>query len=201
MTILYNGDQPFLYIACKWQSIGRGSSGCVSLDKGVSLQFAPGNSLPLDCHSFKSKAGALQQYLNTLDPKPDIIAVQETNGPTKLPGYITYEDPSKKAAATLVRNKIADTQHLTPATEGLRTHAAGDSISLDKTKFQRLCPEHLLSTLHLETRNSVHDTGCTKPRRTEPLVDSRRFQRASSTVGLRVQHQKRTKCCVSDRTT
>lgn len=70
--------------------------------------------LQWNCRSFKGKAGALQQYLNTLNPQPDVIAVQETNGPTKLPGYITYEDPSKKATATLVRNKIAATQHLTP---------------------------------------------------------------------------------------
>lgn len=57
--------------------------------------------------------GELQQYIGSLDTKPDVIALQETNGKVRLPGYVAYSDPSGKATAILIRNNLAATQHLT----------------------------------------------------------------------------------------
>lgn len=73
--------------------------------------------LQWNCRGIKDKSAALQQYLGTLSPPPDIIAVQETNGPTKLPGYVTYTDPSGRSTATLIKSNIAALQHLTPQRE------------------------------------------------------------------------------------
>lgn len=66
-----------------------------------------------NCRGIKEKVGELQQFIATLDPQPDIIALQEVNSRTHLPGYVTYTDPTGKATATLVRKNVAATQHLT----------------------------------------------------------------------------------------
>lgn len=66
-----------------------------------------------NCRGIRDKMGALQQYLETLNPQPEIIALQETNGPARLPGFITYADPSGKSTAILVKGSIAAVQHLT----------------------------------------------------------------------------------------
>lgn len=65
------------------------------------------------CRGIKEKVGELQQFVATLDPQPDIIALQEVNSRARLPGYVTYTDPTGKATATLVRKNVAATQHLT----------------------------------------------------------------------------------------
>ncbi|CAN7976871.1 unnamed protein product [Ixodes persulcatus] len=60
----------------------------------------------------------MQYYLHSTI-KPDIILIQKPNGKTKLPGFISYEDPTGNGTATLVKNNIAATNHIT-AQRGLR---------------------------------------------------------------------------------
>lgn len=45
------------------------------------------------------------------------MALQETNGHARIPGFITYVDPSGKSTAILVKGSIAAVQHLTPRKE------------------------------------------------------------------------------------
>lgn len=70
--------------------------------------------LQWNCRGIKDKHGSLQQYVTSLDPQPDIIALQETNSKPRLPGYITYADPTEKSTAILVKGCVAAIQHLTP---------------------------------------------------------------------------------------
>lgn len=51
--------------------------------------------------------------MNTLENQPAIIALQETNGRPKIPGYVTYTDPTGMGTAILVENHVAATQHVT----------------------------------------------------------------------------------------
>lgn len=69
--------------------------------------------LQWNCRGIKDKQGVLQQYVSSLDPQPEIIALQETNSNPCLPGYITYADPTKKSTAILVKGCVAAAQHLT----------------------------------------------------------------------------------------
>lgn len=42
-----------------------------------------------------------------------MLALQETHGRPRLPGYGTYTEPTEAGTAILVRNNVAATQHLT----------------------------------------------------------------------------------------
>ena len=66
-----------------------------------------------NCRSFANKKGELVQYYQHSTIKPDIILIQEPNGKAKLPGFISYEDPTGRGTATLVKNNIAATHHIT----------------------------------------------------------------------------------------
>ncbi|KAH7974247.1 hypothetical protein HPB49_012727 [Dermacentor silvarum] len=69
--------------------------------------------LQWNCRDFRNKAGELQQQVDSLENKPDVIVLQEINQRTRFPGYVTYVDRTEKGTAALVRNCIAATQHLT----------------------------------------------------------------------------------------
>lgn len=66
-----------------------------------------------NCRGIKNKSAELQLHIESLDQKPDVIALQETRGRPRIPGYVTYTDPSKEGTAVLVRSNVAATQHLT----------------------------------------------------------------------------------------
>ncbi|XP_077553121.1 uncharacterized protein LOC144167835 [Haemaphysalis longicornis] len=67
-----------------------------------------------NCRGIKQKDAELFTHIEGLDQKPDVVALQETHGRPRLPGYVTYTDPTEKGTAILVRNNIAATQHITP---------------------------------------------------------------------------------------
>lgn len=69
--------------------------------------------LQWNCRGIRNKKGELQLYVDILDQKRDVIALQKTNGRVKLEGYVTYTDPSEKGTAILVRSNMAATQHVT----------------------------------------------------------------------------------------
>lgn len=77
-----------------------------SLNKTVIWQW--------NCRSFSNKKGDLLQFYQHSTIKPDIILLQEPNGKAKLPGFISYEDPTGRSTATLIKNNIAATHHITP---------------------------------------------------------------------------------------
>lgn len=78
-----------------------------------------------NCRGFKNKRGNLQQYINLLTPNnPDVIALQETNGQAKLPGFSPYSStPSsvyrtkRMGVTTLIRRNIPVIQHSTDIDE------------------------------------------------------------------------------------
>lgn len=63
-----------------------------------------------NCHDIKGKMGELQQYVDSLDYKPDLTALQETNKRHRLPRFLTYTDPTEGITAVLVGNSIGATQ-------------------------------------------------------------------------------------------
>ncbi|KAH9382287.1 hypothetical protein HPB48_000889 [Haemaphysalis longicornis] len=66
-----------------------------------------------DRKGIKNKSAEIQLHIESLDQKPDVIALQETGGRPRIPGYVTYADPSEEGTAVLVRSNVAATQHLT----------------------------------------------------------------------------------------
>lgn len=50
--------------------------------------------LQWNCRSLQRKRASLTQYLNTLDRKPDVILLQDTQGTHNLPQYTPYTQPS-----------------------------------------------------------------------------------------------------------
>lgn len=62
-----------------------------------------------NCRGIKNKSAELQLHIESLDQKPDVIALQETRGRPRIPGYVTYTDPSKEGTAVLVRSNVAAT--------------------------------------------------------------------------------------------
>lgn len=67
-----------------------------------------------NCRGIRNKEAELLLHIDALEHKPDVIALQETNGKPRLPGYVTYTDPTEKGTAVLVRSNVAATQHVTP---------------------------------------------------------------------------------------
>ncbi|CAN7995406.1 unnamed protein product [Ixodes hexagonus] len=94
-----------------------------------------------NCRSFANKKGELVQYYQHSTIKPDIILIQEPNGKAKLPGFISYEDPTGRGTATLVKNNIAATHHIT-AQRGLEPGTQTGNITV------RPCLEHTLIEVH-----------------------------------------------------
>ncbi|XP_040072031.2 uncharacterized protein LOC120844346 [Ixodes scapularis] len=70
-------------------------------------------ALQWNCRGIKDKQGALQQYVSSLDPQPEIVALHETNRSPHLPGHAAYADPTEKSTAILIKGCIAAMQHLT----------------------------------------------------------------------------------------
>lgn len=68
-----------------------------------------------NCRSIKDKKMELILHIGGQDShrQPLIIALQETKVKPRMPGYITYTDPTEKSTAVLVRNTVAATQHVT----------------------------------------------------------------------------------------
>lgn len=66
-----------------------------------------------NCRGIRNKEAELMLYIDGQDNKPDVIALQETNGKPRLPGYVTYTDPTENGTAVLVRSNVAATQHVT----------------------------------------------------------------------------------------
>lgn len=64
-----------------------------------------------NCRGFKNKYGSLSQYISSSTTIPSIIALQETNTPVRLPGYITYETGTDKSLHTLVSKRYVAIQH------------------------------------------------------------------------------------------
>ncbi|KAH7969449.1 hypothetical protein HPB52_018293 [Rhipicephalus sanguineus] len=67
-----------------------------------------------NCRGIRNKEAELLLHIDALEHKPDVIALQETNGKPRLPGYVTYTDPTEEGTAVLVRSNVAATQHVTP---------------------------------------------------------------------------------------
>ncbi|KAH7943478.1 hypothetical protein HPB52_008885 [Rhipicephalus sanguineus] len=67
-----------------------------------------------NCRGIRNKEAELLLHVDALEHKPDVIALQETNGKPRLPGYVTYTDPTEEGTAVLVRSNVAATQHVTP---------------------------------------------------------------------------------------
>lgn len=65
-----------------------------------------------NCRSYKNKRAHLQQYLKTIPERPDVIILQETNGPAKLSGYQSIpgkeENPN---VTTLVKRELTVIEH------------------------------------------------------------------------------------------
>lgn len=68
-----------------------------------------------NCRSFRDKDRELILHIGGQDRyrQPVIITLQETKVKPRMPGYITYTDPTEKSTAILVRNTVAATQHIT----------------------------------------------------------------------------------------
>lgn len=66
-----------------------------------------------NCRGIRCKDKELSLYIDSIETRPAILALQETRGTPRIPGYITYTDPTKMGSAILVENRIAATQHLT----------------------------------------------------------------------------------------
>lgn len=66
-----------------------------------------------NCRGIRNKAAELQLHIDGHDQEPDVIALQETHGSPRLPGYVSYTDQTEGGTAILVRNNVAATQHLT----------------------------------------------------------------------------------------
>lgn len=68
-----------------------------------------------NCRSIRDKDKELIMHMGGQDRQrqPVVIALQETRGKPRLPGYITYTDPSEISTAILVRNTVTATQHIT----------------------------------------------------------------------------------------
>ncbi|KAH9382921.1 hypothetical protein HPB48_023551 [Haemaphysalis longicornis] len=66
-----------------------------------------------NCRGIKNKSAELQLHIESHGQKPDVIALQETRGRPRIPGYVTYADPSEEGTAVLARSNVAGTQHLT----------------------------------------------------------------------------------------
>lgn len=70
--------------------------------------------LQWNCRGLKQKAASLTQFLTTLDSKPAVIALQETNSHMKLPGYVAYGSSDNYSTLTLIRSTISAVNHVTP---------------------------------------------------------------------------------------
>ncbi|KAH7940935.1 hypothetical protein HPB49_008178 [Dermacentor silvarum] len=55
----------------------------------------------------------LALHMNQVETTPAILVLQETREVPKIPGYVTYTDPTKMGTAILVENHIAAIPHLT----------------------------------------------------------------------------------------
>ncbi|XP_077548311.1 uncharacterized protein LOC144161527 [Haemaphysalis longicornis] len=63
--------------------------------------------------ALEGQEAELLLHIDGLEHKPDVIALQETNSKPRLPGYVTYTDPTEEGTAVLVRSNVAATQHVT----------------------------------------------------------------------------------------
>ncbi|KAH9365478.1 hypothetical protein HPB48_018944 [Haemaphysalis longicornis] len=57
-----------------------------------------------NCRGIRNKEAELLLHIDGQENKPDIIALQETNGKPRLPGYVSYTDPTENGTAVLVRS-------------------------------------------------------------------------------------------------
>ncbi|KAH7931822.1 hypothetical protein HPB51_029670 [Rhipicephalus microplus] len=66
-----------------------------------------------NCRGVCNKEVELLLNIDGQENKPDIIALQETNGKPRLPGYVIYIDTTENGTAVLVRSNVVATQHVT----------------------------------------------------------------------------------------
>ncbi|KAH9384491.1 hypothetical protein HPB48_026499 [Haemaphysalis longicornis] len=74
------------------------------------------------CTSFSNRNDDLLQFYQHFTIKPDIILLQELNGNAKAPGFISHKDPKGRSTATLIKNNLPATHHITPR-ENWNTHS------------------------------------------------------------------------------
>lgn len=142
--------------------------------------------LQWNCRGIRNKIGELQLYLDNLEQKPDVIALQETNGRIKLAGYITYTDPSEKGTATLVRSNVAATQHVT-AQRGCE-HTL---IEIHERKVGNASNMFVLNAYCRPSRRAVDFEGtildCVKEAKTRPILMLGDFNAAHTQWGTSIR--------------